>query len=143
MSRSRTFRSKVDTWLQVVLWASVLISALPMVLLSGLETQPGVVGWLALLSIPLSLAALNLWLLRGTDYTFDQSELRIRSGPLRVRVPLAAITAVTPSRTWLSGPALSLDRLVIHYGASRQVIVSPEDQAGFLREIEAARSLAR
>ena len=55
---------------------------------------------------------------------------------MRYKVPLAEVTAVRSTRNPLSSPALSLDRLEITYGR-RRIMISPEDKARFLKELEA------
>jgi hypothetical protein len=65
----------------------------------------------------------------------------VRSGQLRWRVPLAAIQAVHPTRSPLSAPALSLDRLRVEYrvnGRQKQIVISPADRAGFYDSLVAA-----
>ncbi len=74
-------------------------------------------------------------LLIGTHYTVDRGELKIISGPFRWKVSIDEITSVEPTRSPLSSPALSLDRLRIRYGKGRRVLVSPADKEGFLRAI--------
>jgi hypothetical protein len=98
-------------------------------------------GVSALVSAPVLLLTIGLivWLLRTTDYTLSDSDLRIRSGPFGWRVSLADITSLTPTRNPLSSPALSLDRLRIQYG-HRSIMISPEDREGFLRELDRRRS---
>jgi hypothetical protein len=60
--------------------------------------------------------------------------LRVACGPFRWKVPIDSIEKVEATRSPLSSPALSLDRLRINYG-KRRIMVSPSDRAGFLRAI--------
>ncbi len=39
----------------------------------------------------------------------------------------------------ISGPALSLDKFLIHYGSHRYVVISPKEKEGFLSEFESRR----
>ena len=73
-------------------------------------------------------------MLVGTHYTVSGNTLRVACGPFRWKVPLDAIQSVEATRNPLSSPALSLDRLRIHYGR-RRIMVSPSDKAGFLKAI--------
>ena len=79
--------------------------------------------------------ALPLWLLLGTFYRIDDEHLRIRSGPFRWTIRLRDITSVRPSRSPISSPALSLDRLEITYGAGQRILVSPRDHGAFIAAI--------
>ncbi len=126
------FRSKVDTWLAVVL----LLSAL-MPLAAAWQVAAGGSGVAALGAIGLAAlgAGLPLWMLMATDYRVSEASLDVRCGPLRWHIPRAGITRVTSTRSVLSSPALSLDRLRVEYGGGKSVLVSPQDQAGFLRAL--------
>ena len=124
------FVSKRDGWLVAVLWAASLVDF-------------GVAAWLWLgprgapaFVAPLLLAAgvFQLHVLYATDYVVESDALRIRASFLRWRVPLAAIESIEPTRNPLSSPACSLDRLLIRY-AGRRIMISPADQAAFLRAL--------
>lgn len=101
------------------------------------------VGTGGALVIAASLVALVVgfpaWLLAATHYTFDGHALRIRSGPFKWIIPYGDITAVKPSRSLLSGPALSLDRLRIEYRGN-SILISPVDRESFIRELESRRA---
>jgi hypothetical protein len=122
------FPSKRDAWLTVVLWiaaATCLASGV-----AGVAADPSL-GKVVLLIVLADVAALVLWILYGTSYTFAGDLLDIRSGPFRFKVPVADVVSVEPSRNPLSSPACSLDRLLIRYG-TRQILVSPQDRSAFL-----------
>ena len=72
------------------------------------------------------------WVFLDTTYHITSRDLVVRSGPLRITVPLADIRQVRRTRSVLSAPALSLRRLEVGYGKGSQVVISPADEAGFL-----------
>jgi hypothetical protein len=78
-------------------------------------------------------------LLTSVRYFLSDETLRIRCGPMHLRVPLAEIESITPTNIPWSGPALSLDRLRIDYGKGRRVLISPEPRDEFMRQIEYRR----
>src|SRR5262245_47856275 len=124
------FVSKRDAWLVAVLWAASLLDFLIAAWLwRGRGGAPAFVAPLLGLT-----GAFQLHVLYATDYLLADEELRIRASLFRWRVPLAAIDAVEPTRSPLSSPACSLDRLRIRY-RGRQVLVSPLDKPGFLRAL--------
>ena len=132
---SARFVSKRDAWLVAVLWAASLVDfAVAAWLWSGGAAAPRFVA-------PLLVAAglFQLHVLYATDYTVDGETLRIRASLFRWRIPLASIESVEPTRNPLSSPACSLDRLLIHHGGGRRVMVSPEDKDGFLRALAQRR----
>ena len=135
---SATFTSKIDGWLFAVLAASALAS-----LTAGayVVAHAGAGGWATAAIIVLLGCVLPLWLMRATRYVLTPSELRVQSGPFRWIVPLREIRSVTPTRSPLSSPALSLDRLRIEYG-QKAIMISPRDRERFLRELDARRTAA-
>lgn len=66
-------------------------------------------------------------------YELTADALEIRVVGLRInRIEYHAITAVRPSRSWLSAPAASLRRIRICYGRNRHVDISPRHRRHFL-----------
>src|SRR3546814_20706099 len=82
---------------------------------------------------------LPLWLLLSTRYVLGQGQLRVLSGPFTWSVPLATLTALTPTSSPLSSPALSLDRLRIAYAVGNSILISPPNKKHLVKAIEAAR----
>lgn len=137
MQTSRTtFRSKIDAWLALVLLASV-IACLGIVVAAILTAS--LLALLILSPIILLGVVLPAWLLRSTYYVLDEGDLHVRSGPFRWTVPLDDIREVSPTRSPLAGPALSLDRLRIDYGSGRTILISPEDGSAFRSRLEERR----
>jgi hypothetical protein len=133
------FPSKVDGWLWPVLClppASAVLFAIMAVLSGRPETAmvPAVlvVGIYGGLVFPMR-------------YGIGASELVIRFGLVRQRVPLAKITRVRPTRNPLSAPALSLDRLEIRWGEGLfgSTRISPADREGFLTLLAERSGLTR
>ena len=78
---------------------------------------------------------LPLWVLVATVYTVGQTQVKVRSGPFRWRIPVKAITRITPSTQRLASPALSSARLCIDYAGhrgQRSVQISLADPDAFL-----------
>lgn len=126
------FRSAIDPWFYWLIALSsivVLIAVFPL-LLSGhlLKTLSAVLLILVSLGLP-------VWLLLTTIYTVESELLQIRSGPFRWAIALDRIEQVHSSRSKRSGPALSLDRLEIHYHPNKRVLVSPQRKQEFLQAI--------
>ena len=133
-SRPLHFASKRDLWVTLVLWVAALATAF-----IGVEQllRPGpVAGRLLVAALCTGLGAFIVWLLYTTSYELTAAKLIVRSGPIRRVVKLDTIESVTPSRSPLSSPALSLDRLRIRYrGGGFGVLISPEDKRQFLRAL--------
>jgi hypothetical protein len=70
-------------------------------------------------------------ILRSTYYVIEGDMLIIRSSFLTWRLPIHEIRSLTPTRSALSSPALSLDRLRIDYGR-KSILVSPAERERFV-----------
>jgi hypothetical protein len=136
MTDTRVFKSKIDVWLGALL--GLQLTAFVAVAGGLLFVNAGRIG-IVLAVILLAAACLIASTIAWTSYTLDETQLTIRSGPFRWRIPLGHITGVTPVRALTSGPALSLDRLQIDYSPDKAILISPADQQGFLAEFEARR----
>lgn len=130
------YRSRIDAWLVVVLGVAMAValgSVYPAI------TAGTAMAWaIAIVTVAIGVG-LPLWLLLATHYTLDRQHLLVRSGPLNWRIPLRDITTISPSRSLLSSPALSLDRLRIDYKPHQSLMISPRDKAQFLRAIATAQ----
>jgi hypothetical protein len=144
MPKSVSFPSKLDAWLAaLILGGSALaLWAVVPVVAAGWSGATGVFGLIAIAAVVLLAVALPVWLLLDTKYTFDSDELSVRSGPFRWSVPLHAISRVRPSRSVLSAPALSLDRIQIDYG-NRRILISPKQPQRFIDELRKRSPNAR
>ncbi|MGZ4778141.1 MAG: PH domain-containing protein [Thermoanaerobaculia bacterium] len=74
--------------------------------------------------------------MRSTYYVIEGGTLLIRSSVVTWRVPIAKIRSITPTRSAISSPAFSLDRLRILYDG-KQVLVSPEEKQRFIEALRA------
>ena len=122
------FRSRVDPLLAGLVIVPVVVTALLVVQRAAARGQrPGAVAF-ATLTGSIGLIA---WIFATTAYRLTNHELLVFLGPLWVRVPLAQIQRITRTRSVLSAPALSLDRLEIAWGNGQTVVISPNDHAAF------------
>ncbi len=130
---TKRFKSKIDRWLFLVLVLAIVID---FVVIAAVLLQPGDPLTATITIIASSLVvALIISIMIGTHYTVTRDLLVIRSGPFRFNVPLHQIESVRESRSPLSSPAMSMDRLLVRYGKRRRIMVSPDDKAGFLKAI--------
>ena len=138
-TRTTIYKSKIDTWLLVVLLSTMALcicASIPVVLLRSPASPAD--WWMVLLLLGLGVG-LPLWLMVATRYTLDSKLLIAQSGPFKWRVPISDITSITPTNNPLSSPVLSLDRLRIDYGRSETIMISPRDKEQSVRDIEALR----
>jgi hypothetical protein len=134
-SQDRYFPSKRDGWIVGVIWGSLLISVVGGMIPLALPGN-SLLEAILVVVVLVAMDGLMLWVLYGTGYWVTQDLLLIRCGPLSFRVRLADIESITPTRSLLSSPACSIDRLKIVYGFSQQsLMISPADKPGFLSAI--------
>ena len=130
------FVSKVDFWIALILW----VGSLSFILIPLWEWRWGKSNSrmrnILLMVILLPFAVLMLMPFFGTKYTLTDSQLYVDSGLSTQTIELTDITHITPTRSMMSAPALSLDRLKIEY-RNKEVLISPKDRASFYQEIQA------
>jgi len=117
------FPSKRDVWLGLLIWGLVLLAAVPALL------KPGKGQLIIMIAVILFVG----WIWFGTGYEISDDELKIRCGPFRQRIPLQEIKEIKKTRSPLSSPACSLDRMEIKYGKSKRLMISPADKEGFIK----------
>lgn len=130
------FESRRDLWILLVtrVMPFVLFAVIASVEYArGADMRGPTLGFFALVFVELFLIEPFL---RSTYYVIEGDTLLIRSGVAKWRVPVREIRSITPTRSALSAPALSLDRLRIVYG-SKAVMVSPEDKQRFIEALRA------
>jgi len=123
------FESKRDRWLTLILGFSAFIDIGAALIVIGVDMA--FLPKALTIGVLLASGILILWIMRGTRYVIDQGTLTAHCGPFRWRVPLDAIHAIEPTRSPLSSPALSLDRLKISYGEGKVILVSPMEKERF------------
>lgn len=126
------FRSKIDSWLAVVMGGT---AALVVLALASTVATMGLAGLMVAVLALLVTVLPIVWMLTSTYYEVQDGTLRVVCGPLRKTIALADIESVSDSRSLISSPALSLDRLKIRYSGNRWVLVSPKDKQGFRKAL--------
>ena len=130
---SPRFRSRIDAIVGVILAVPSAVLAWQLVA----QARDGRDSRTVPLAIFVITTAVVLWLVLDTSYRITDTDLVIRGGPLRERVPLQSISRVRRSHTLIAAPALSLRRLEIHFGTGRIAVISPERETEFLALLHA------
>lgn len=130
------FYSKIDLWMHVVFIGTTLgVISLPYFYYKTSKDVSLMQSLLVMIMPVLFSLATLLPCYLYTYYKVDDSELFIKSGLFKWRIPLSEIEYIEPTNSLLSAPALSLDRLMVHYKGDKRVVVSPKDKAGFVTAI--------
>jgi len=133
----KEFASKIDAWLIVLLAIAVLYPIGIGIFVLITDHKHGMAGFLATLGSSI-LVALIVWLLAiPVLYTVADGLVKVRAGKLiRVNVAIKDIVEVSPSRSLISSPALSMDRLAIKVSkngsAKLAVLISPDEKSEFM-----------
>jgi hypothetical protein len=127
-----TFRSKVDAWFVAlpILIALRLLWPVPGHLRAG-----GQIPWTNLI-MPVVLLLFFYLLTRSIRYEITDDALIVHQPLFKCVIPLATIYKLRASRSLLSAPALSLDRIEILASKGPYVVISPRDKTGFVRAIQ-------
>lgn len=129
------FPSKVDRW---ILWLMAVPLGLSVAAVtSALLAHPPLSAAILMVSLEIVILGFIARTFKSTRYLVGDRELIVRSGPFRWRIAIDSIESIRPSRSPLSSPALSLDRLEITYSGGRRLLISPQDREGFLAAIVA------
>jgi hypothetical protein len=138
----RWYPSKIDWWVIPVLAVSpvAVVAVCTASALTG--STPGLLVGVAAAVL---VAGIYLGLVFPIRYGVNDTELVVRFGVCRQRIPLDEITDVYPTHNPRSAPALSRDRLHVQYGPGllKAVMISPADRDGFLDDLGRQAGLRR
>lgn len=133
MSSETTFKSKVAAWYYALVVFVVVSFGF------GFYAE-GMTGDGAGLTMLIFTAAVTigllLWLSLTTDYAVTHDMLLVRCGPVTWKIPRNEIQDIRPTRSVISSPGMSLDRLAVHWGNNKRIMVSPLEQSAFLRAMD-------
>jgi hypothetical protein len=95
------------------------------------------VTWMVLLGAGVFTLALVGWMFTTTAYVISGPALVLKSGPVRITIPIDKITRISRGSWVGSAIALSLSRIEIQYGRFQSILISPEDTRAFIEAIVA------
>lgn len=124
-----TYKSKTDHWIVLVVATIVTLSLLPVLALSF---SPGLVA------VTVATVALCVFPLYSISYTICGNTLHVKCCIiLNKKYDIAQISRIVPTRTFLSAPAASLDRLAVYFEHQPSpLVLSPQDKQAFIRHLQ-------
>lgn len=122
----KTFYSKRDWGMGILIWG-------PFLFLLGLGVYSNSFGLITFSSLSLILLA-SLWF--GTKYSIEDNKLIVQVGPFQYSaIPITSIQEIKRVKNYWSAPACSTDRLEINYNSLEHIVISPQHQDDFLKQI--------
>ena len=116
------------------IWLGGIFGAITVLLIWGIIDSILYIDWatITLLS-PVLLFILLIWF--RMYYKIKADTLIIIYGPFSKKIDINQITSIRHSRSILSAPALSLDRLEINTNKFDTVLISPKDKELFMETL--------
>lgn len=120
------YYSKVDWWLVALLVVGMSPAVIPLF---------WTFDWV-LLSIDVVVALFLIEVFRNTKYEIGGGKLIVKTGfKLSSSYDVCQIKSITKTRTLLSAPALSLDRLEVKLKGGEIVVISPRKKRAFVEHL--------
>lgn len=78
------------------------------------------------------------YLLLSTVYTINNNskKLVVKSGYFYRKIDIEHIKTIKKSKSWISSPTLSIDRIEISYNKYDSVLISPKNREQFIQELQ-------
>ncbi|MGE8205826.1 PH domain-containing protein [Heyndrickxia sp. NPDC080065] len=130
------FYSKKGPIISISMWSLIIIlfSTMIFLLIQGIHDSDTLLG----LVIVLISFVLIIWLWTNTYYEItNNGNLKIIAGPFKyANIDIKAIKSINSTKSIISSPALSMDRIEIQYNKWYTVIISPKDQSQFIKKLK-------
>ena len=126
------YHSKIDHWIWVFSTTIILSCIFVPIIIESSTNWIFIVSLIASALIPI-LIIINIY--TNTYYSINERSLilRVKSGIfLDSKYDINKITRITNTRSILSAPALSLDRIEVTIGQYNNVVISPENKEKFI-----------
>jgi len=82
-----------------------------------------------------------VYLFFNTKYSITESFLKVSCGIFNYKpIAIASIKTISNSRSLMSSPAASFDRISITYGKWEEIIISPRDKKAFVNHLKSQNS---
>ncbi|MFD1928931.1 PH domain-containing protein [Sporosarcina siberiensis] len=130
------FPTKKDIWFSIIIFGFILF----MILIYIFGGEP--IGWqlITYKSIPgyiigASIVTLLLWIWFGTGYKIEGEFLKVRYGPFKSKINIKEIKTIRRTKSPLTAPALSVDRLEIRFSKYDVINISPKSESELIHSL--------
>ncbi len=125
-------KSKIDVWIGIVIWGTVLIMLVSLIYVPQNEK---IFGY----AVVFPMITFMLWIYFGTYYEFRNEYLYCRSGPFAEKIVYEKIKSVKLLQNLLSSMALSRKRIEIRQHGKGYITgttyISPVNREAFMMEL--------
>ena len=126
-----TYKSKINVTLLIfVTLCLVVLPVLPLLIGSATASEM----WFIAIYCPLAIA-FEAYLYTSTYYTISSDTLTVKSILLCEKININDITKISHTRTWLSAPALSLNRIELRYKRGHAIVISPRNESCLISQL--------
>ena len=130
--RPTVYPSGIDLWI----WVMLMLSPVTSIVLGLYVLQEGHAGGAIVLFLSAAaVGSLTAAVTVPCRYTLHDDALSVRCGLICYQIPLAEIVSVSKSGTIISGPALSMKRVIIKT-RKRHHILSPKRRDAFIDDLQ-------
>ena len=131
--RPTVYESGVDLWIVIMLMITPIFAAgLGLYLLLDGKQGDAMILFITAVATLLVTAMFTC----PCRYTMLDDSLAVRCGIIGYKIPYDQIESVRPSRTILSGPALSMRRVLVVTTRKRKHILSPRERDEFIQDLQ-------
>jgi hypothetical protein len=125
---TKTYPSKISYGLLVFIFLVFFGPLIPDLTQGQLKVNMiAIIGFLSLVY------AFILHLFFKTEYTIDEKKLKIKCGLFSYKpIEIDKIKDISKTKSIISSPAPSFDRIAIKYGKFDEIIISPKDRLDFV-----------
>ncbi|QQZ11243.1 PH domain-containing protein [Heyndrickxia vini] len=129
------YYSKKGPIITIITWSLLmgLFGTIVILLMNGIDNSDSLFG---LIIVSISLVFV-IWLWINTYYEINNGDLKIIAGPFKYAlISINEIKAIESTKNIITSPALSMDRIEIHYNKWHTIIISPKNQIKFINELQ-------
>ena len=121
----KIYKSKIDWWFGLVLIYPIFLSVKSIICGQWI----GIAGLFFVIGLILLIS-------KTTQYIINYNALIVKSfWIINCKIEISKITTIEKSKSIISSPALSLDRLRIRYNKYDEVLISPKERIEFIDDL--------
>lgn len=124
------FPSKRDRWMGIIIWGVIFLWC--WILYEAIFVMFNII---AIILIPVLISLMiSIWFY--TRYTIKQETIQIAYGPMKWSIHIQDIHSIREVKNPFAAPALSMEKLEVHYGKYETIIISPKDKQEFINTLQ-------